>query len=156
MSAASARRHHDDPGVPRGALIAVGLLLATVIALVALVRLTGVGHERVPDAAAVDVREFRFEDRPDGSIAILATERRQVATVEPGTNGFLRSTMRGMARERHRQGLGDDVPFRLIGRADGRLTLEDPATGRRIDLESFGPMNAAVFAQLMTTSKETP
>ena len=39
--------------------------------------------------------------------------------------------------------------FGLIGRADGRLTLEDPATGRRVDLESFGPTNAAVFAQIL-------
>ncbi|MBC7781542.1 MAG: photosynthetic complex assembly protein PuhC, partial [Proteobacteria bacterium] len=37
----------------------------------------------------------------------------------------------------------------LIGRADGRLTLADPATGQRIDLESFGPTNAAVFARLI-------
>jgi len=29
------------------------------------------------------------------------------------------------------------------------LTLVDPGTGRRVDLESFGPTNAAVFARLM-------
>ena len=38
----------------------------------------------------------------------------------------------------------------LIGRADGRLTLADPATGARIDLEAFGPTNAGVFARLLT------
>ena len=66
-----------------------------------------------------------------------------------GANGFLRGTLRGLARERKRQGVGAEQPFRLIGRADGRLTLEDPATGRRVDLESFGPTNAAVFAQML-------
>ena len=35
--------------------------------------------------------------------------------------------------------------------ADGRLTLVDPGTGRRVDLESFGPTNSAVFAQLLPT-----
>ncbi len=75
-----------------------------------------------------------------------------VDTVAPGTNGFLRGTMRGLARERKRQGVGPELPFRMIGRADGKLTLEDPGTGRRVDLGSFGPTNAAVFAQLMATA----
>jgi hypothetical protein len=39
----------------------------------------------------------------------------------------------------------------MIGRADGKLTLEDPGTGRRVDLGSFGPTNAAVFAQIMAS-----
>ena len=42
------------------------------------------------------------------------------------------------------------APFELIARADGRLTLIDTATEARIDLESFGPTNAAVFARLLT------
>ena len=46
----------------------------------------------------------------------------------------------------------------LAYRADGKLlaagtrdrvTLSDPATGERLDLESFGPTNAAVFARLL-------
>ena len=41
-------------------------------------------------------------------------------------------------------------PFKLIARTDGRLTLFDPVTGQRIDLESFGPTNAAVFAPFLT------
>jgi putative photosynthetic complex assembly protein len=68
--------------------------------------------------------------------------------------------MRGLARERRRQGVGADIPFQLIGRSDGRLTLVDPGTGRRVDLESFGPTNAAVFARLMAphdaTDRKTP
>jgi putative photosynthetic complex assembly protein len=54
-----------------------------------------------------------------------------------------------LVRERKRQGLGPEQPFALIGRADGRLTLVDPATGQVIDLESFGPTNASVFARLL-------
>ena len=57
--------------------------------------------------------------------------------------------MRGLARERKRQGIGPELPFQLVGRADGRLTLIDPGTGRRVDLESFGPTNAAAFVRLM-------
>jgi len=142
--------HTSDPRFPRGPLLGAAALVGAALLTVALVRVTGVGISHVPDAPAVTEREFRFEDRTDGSIAIRETRgNRVVETVAPGTNGFLRGTLRGLARERKRQGLGPEIPFQLIGRADGRLTLADPATGRRVDIESFGPTNAAVFAALL-------
>ena len=58
--------------------------------------------------------------------------------------------MRGLARQRLRQDADRDVPFRLTGWADGRLTLEDPTTGRRIEMEAFGITNEEVFAHLLT------
>lgn len=137
---------------PRAPLFALGGLVLASLLAVATVRITGVGAMHVVDAPAVAVREFRFEDRPDGSIAVLdAAGRRLIDSVAPGTNGFLRGTMRGLARERMRQGIGPALPFRMIGRADGKLTLEDPGTGRRVDLGSFGPTNAAVFARIMAS-----
>ncbi len=138
-------------GVPNGPLLAMGALVLATLVAVAAARIGNFNPRQVPDAAAVSVRELRFEDRPDGSIAILdAGGQRLIDSVAPGSNGFLRGTMRGLARERKRQGVAPEVPFRLIGRADGRLTLEDPATERRVDIGSFGPTNAAAFAQLMT------
>ncbi len=135
---------------PRGPLLAVGALLLCVLLAVTAVRLSGMGAVRVPDAAASQVGSFRFVDASDGAVQVIdATTGRALSRIEPGTNGFLRSTLRGLARERRRQALGADAPFELIGRADGRLTLLDPATGRRVDLESFGPANARVFAQLL-------
>ena len=137
---------------PRAPLFALGALVLSSVVAVAAVRLTGVGAVHVADAPTLAVREFRFEDRPDGSIAVLDASGQQVVhTAAPGTNGFLRGTMRGLARERMRQGVGRDVPFRLVGHSDGRLTLEDPGIGRRVDLGSFGPTNAAVFAQIMAS-----
>ena len=139
--------------VPRSMLVALGGLVLVSLLSVTFVRVTGVGVVHVADAAPVTVREFRFEDERDGSIVVRdARSNRTVHTVDPGTNGFLRGTMRGLARERHRRGIGPEIPFRMIGHADGKLTLEDPATGRRVDLGSFGPTNAAVFASLMVDS----
>ena len=144
---------HLQERLPRGPLLALaGLVLATVVSAGA-ARLTGIGAAQTNDAPPVATRELRFEDRDDGSIDILdAGTQRRIDHVAPGTNGFLRSAMRGMVRERKRSGVGPEIPFRLLGRADGRLTLEDPATGRRIDLESFGATNAAVFARLLQAS----
>lgn len=143
---------HPQESLPRVPLLAVGgLVLATLLA-VTVVQLTGVGATRVADAPAVSVRQFTFEDRRDGGIDVRRADTGQVVhSVAPETNGFLRGTMRGLARERKRMGVGPELPFDLIGRADGRLTLVDPSTGRRVDLGSFGPDNSAVFAALMHT-----
>jgi putative photosynthetic complex assembly protein len=52
--------------------------------------------------------------------------------------------------------VGPDLPFRLTHWSDGRLTLEDAATGRRIELESFGPTNMQAFASLLAAGKGAP
>jgi len=98
----------------------------------------------------VATRDVNFMDRSDGGVDVIdAVSGQPIDIVQPGTNGFLRGTLRGLARERKRQGFGPEIPFTLSGRADGRLTLQDPATGRRVDLDSFGPTNSLVFARLL-------
>lgn len=134
---------------PRGPLLAVGALLLVTLAAVGAARLAGV-PTREPDAPTVALRELRFEDRADGSIAVIdARDGALVQRVE-GEAGFIRGTLRGLARDRQRLGHGPQQPFHLLHRADGRLTLLDPVTGHRVDLESFGPVNARLFAQWVT------
>ncbi len=136
---------------PRLPLAAIGVLLVCAVLGTAVVRWSGVSPVQRADAATLRTVNLHVEDRDDGAIVIRDADSGAVrGTVAPGTQGFLRSTLRGLVRERRRQGLGPEQPFQLLGRADGRLTLLDPATGRRIDLESFGPTHAAVFAQLIT------
>ncbi len=92
-------------------------------------------------------RALRFEDRPNGDVAVI-DERGDEVTRLQGEQGFARGALRVLTQARQRRGLGPDQPFVLTGLANGRLTLSDPATGERIALESFGPTNAAVFARL--------
>ncbi|SIR60096.1 putative photosynthetic complex assembly protein [Pseudacidovorax sp. RU35E] len=137
---------HLSP-TPLRALVA---LLLCALAAVAWVRLSGMDIRQQADAPAVALRTLRFADTADGSLQVIDDRSgRVLETVEPGHGGFIRSTLRGLVRERKRQSLGDQLPFELIGRADGRLTLVDPATQRRIDLEAFGSANAATFARLL-------
>jgi len=136
--------------IPRGLLLAIGLLLVVTLGGVAAVRMSGV-ELREPDAEAVMTRTLRFEDAPDGSVAVIDAGTGQVIESIAGEQGFLRGALRAMARERRQHGLGAEQPFELIGRSDGRLTLQDSATGARIDLEAFGPTNASVFARLLTS-----
>ena len=141
---------HDEIALPRAVLIGAGLLLLLVTLAAATSRLTGVGATRVADSPAVAVRHLLFADATNGSLLISdAKSGTLVAEVVAGEGNFIRGTMRGLARERKRNGIGIEPAFVLSGRADGRLTLEDPATGRRVDLEVFGPTNAAEFVRLM-------
>ena len=141
--------------IPRKAVAAVCALLLVALVGVATVRWTG-EDIRTPDAAAKVTRELRFEDRPDGSVAVIDARSGAVVDTVTGEAGFFRGTLRGLARERRRMGLGAEQPFQLIGRTDGRLTLVDPATGQRVDLESFGPTNVAVFARFLAAGAPSP
>jgi putative photosynthetic complex assembly protein len=145
-----------DRPFPRGALLgAAGLVAVTLIAVVA-ARTTGVGTTHVPASVAVEVRDLRFEDRGDGVVAVYEEpERRLLAVLEPGTENFIRGVLRGFARERKLQHAGHEHPFRLTRWADGRLSLDDAVTGRHVDLEAFGPTNAAAFAQFMSPAGPT-
>ena len=142
-------------GMPRGPLLAIAAVLLATLAGVTAVRLSGVSIH-TPDARAVAERSLRFEDGPQGSVSVIDARTGHTVDVIHGEAGFLRGTMRAMARERRQRGLGPLAPFDLIGRSDGRLTLVDTATGEHIDLESFGPTNAGVFARLLTVDQVPP
>jgi len=140
--------HHSEP-FPTGPLVGAGILVAFAILSAAVVRGTSV--PATPDTAgATQVRNLHFEDRRDGAVVVLDADlSREIDVVAPGTNGFMRATLRGLARDRKRQGTGPEVPFRLSHWPDGRVTLDDPVTGRRVVLDAFGSVNAQAFARLL-------
>jgi hypothetical protein len=71
-----------------------------------------------------------------------------------GEQGFVRGALRALSRERHARGIGSVPPFELVAHVDGRITLVDPSTGQRVDLESFGPTNTAEFARFFAMQPE--
>jgi putative photosynthetic complex assembly protein len=134
--------------LPTAPLVAIGVFVVCTLIAVTWVRLSGVPIH-TPDAPAVQERALRFEDQPDGSIAVMDVRSGKHIAPISGQAGFVRGTLRGLARERKRQGIGAEPAFLLIGRSDGSLTLQDPSTGRVVDLASFGPLNSGVFAQML-------
>jgi hypothetical protein len=126
--------------------------LIVVILLLTFINSRDLNKIREPDASPVKVLQLRFEDRPDGSIAVIDYKTGKQIDAVQGEAGFVRGTLRGLAQERRRRGLDSGPPFELIYRADGRLTLSDTATGRLVDLESFGPTNAGTFFRLFNAS----
>lgn len=141
---------------PKPPLIAAAVLLVGVVALVFVARVTGAGamQNTGRPAASIAAAELRFTDRDDGSVAVHAVGiAAPIARLEPGSDGFVRATMRSLARERRQHGANDETPFELAMSRDGRLTLFDPSTQRRLDLGAFGPTNAAAFARLLDAAR---
>lgn len=134
---------------PRWVLWTVGFLMVFTLGSIGLVRITGNGPDQLA-AATVSERLLRFEDRPDGGVAVIDGITGQLLTTVTGEQGFLRGAIRALARDRTARKIGAEQPFKLISRTDGRLTLFDPVSGQRVDLESFGPTNAGVFAPFLT------
>jgi len=153
---------HADMAFPKGALIAAAALVGFSLLMTASVRLGLLA----PAPSAPLVREqqqvqplvsmdLQFLDREDGAVVIQRVDGTPVRIIEAGTkDGFVRGVMRGLARERHMNGVDQAPPFRLTRWADGSLSLKDMATGRIIELGSFGPTNRATFDGLLPESPQ--
>ncbi len=123
------------------------VFLGVIVLLVGFARFQGLVWT-VKDAPVLWQRDLIFTDAPDGQIRVTDYLNSKEVALFKGEQGFLRGTLRALARERKRRNIGPEAPFRVIEHTDGRLTLLDPSTSQRIDLESFGPTNSAIFRSL--------
>jgi putative photosynthetic complex assembly protein len=141
----------DREPFPRGALIAAASVVAFTLVVTTSARLFGISPSGNPSMAGpARSVDLRFVDEPNGSVDVRdGRDDHVIAYLAPGTNGFIRGVMRGRAHDRERRGIGSAPPFRLSAWRDGRLALQDTATGRLIDLDAFGASNKDAFAQLL-------
>ncbi len=135
----------------------IGLPLAAILCIAIMVRLSAPGGMS-PAATPLRTADLVMQDRDDGSIAVLqADDRHLIDVVPPASNGFLRVMLAGLVRERRREGVGaPSLPFHLTRWSDGRLTIDDTATHKLIELNAFGPAGIAAFARLLDLSRPPP
>lgn len=132
-----------------GPLLVLGMM-AIAIGAAATSRVNGPASVAGADARPVVQRTLNFIDEPDGGVGVRdAKTGEMIASLAPGSNNFLRATMRGFARQRMREEAGAETPFELTAWSDGRLSLLDPVTTRSVGLEAFGESNMVVFARLL-------
>lgn len=152
----------DRPGSDRSArtsalpVFAAGSLLALAVVLVVASRLDGSAGTLSTLPPAVEVRELRFADSTGDIVVSDARTGDRVAVLHGVGDGFARAVLRTLARERIQRGAGPEVPFKLSRLANGGLSLEDPATGRRLELEAYGPTNAGAFAKFLAAGRDRP
>ena len=138
---------------PQWVLYCAAGIIAFSLISVGLVRITGNGPDQKAAAPTVQ-RSLVFQDHKDGGVRVEDGVTGKTLTVLQGAQGFVRGTLRALTRERYSRGIGSEVPFELIARVDGRVTLFDPSTGQRVDLESFGPTNTGEFARFLAMQPE--
>lgn len=146
-----------DRNVPRGALIGAAALISFAIVAAAVGKVTGFGSVRSGYSAPVSSVALRFQDRPDGGISVVEPGSGSVVgVIEVGTDGFVRTVLRSLAFDRQRRGIGSEPPFIIVKWPNGQSTLDDPSTGRRIELAAFGVANMQTFAKLTTARGDKP
>ncbi len=130
-----------------------GLALLIVISLTAVISVDLLGYEEPPpriDGSVIDSRDLLFEDLGKGQVGVYDwRDGKLVDTLPAGHDNFIRGVLRGLARERRGIGAGAETPFRVSRYDNGRVVLQDLATGRILALEAFGATNAHAFARLL-------
>ena len=140
----------QEPIVSKGGIIAAAALVLFSLATVTTARLTGTGGVHMALPAAVESLDLRFEDGKNGAVLVYDAGNGQlVDTLAPGSNGFIRVVLRGLARERKLGDIGSQPPFRLTRFVNGQITLTDTSSGKQIDLDAFGSANTGAFARLL-------
>jgi putative photosynthetic complex assembly protein len=134
----------------------MALLVVTTIAVAGIARQTGLGVSGIPVSRVAAAVELVFADRDDGSVVVSDRSGKVIEILPVSTDGFIRGSMRSLARERKSRGLRHDLPFLLERRENGRLSLSDPSTGGRIELDAFGPSNSAAFARFLPAKEARP
>lgn len=111
---------------------------------------SSISSNQQSEIASVASRKLKFVDLDGGSVSIInADNGEELLLVNKGEDGFVRSVMRGLVRERKAHDIGPDIAFELVLWADGLLSLIDPATSRRVELSAFGADNVAAFGRLL-------
>ncbi len=136
-----------DIRFPKMPLFGVAALVVITIASVAVQRLTSLpAPSPVAAVAAIETRLLTFEDAADGSVIIRdAKDQALIAVAAPGTNGFLRGTLRGLMRTRMREDIDQRLPMTLSKLENGAIVLADESDGVTLELDAYGKTNADVF-----------
>ena len=141
--------------IPKNALRALAAIVVLSLGCAAIGRYTGIGTSHVALAPVTESVELKFDDAADGSVLVTQyPQARQIAVLAPGTNGFIRGTVRGLVRGRKLASIGPEMPFILDRHSNGDLSLRDPANGRQLELKGFGATNFGAFEKIMQAAEK--
>jgi putative photosynthetic complex assembly protein len=146
----------EEHPFPKVIVVGGAIMIVLAILAAALSNFTNVGVSRTAiPSSIVERRDILVTDRADGAVIIsdASDTTANPDVLMPGSNGFVRVAVSGLAFTRQTHGIGKEPPFQLLRAADDRLWLYDPSTGGRVDLNAFGPQNRQVFAKLLPSGR---
>ena len=137
----------------RQARVMLRIILAVAcfgLVLASLGRFTGIGAERVVNGAIVATYSVTMMVEGDDAVALRSVETGDIIVdFDKGRGGFLRSAIRAFGLKRNQMKIAPATPFEVTRWESGRVTLNDPATGHQVPVDSFGPTVTKMFAPLV-------
>ena len=100
---------------------------------------------------AYRISKGHYGDTPlDGQkFAFIIRSGRVMADFAPGEGGFVRGSLRALARMRMTAQVHINEPYRVIKWSNGSVSLSDTKSGQRIYLNAFGPDQVAAFEKFL-------
>jgi len=144
----------QDLTPPRPFLVVALVIVAATLWFAISATRFGQGAYDEPDGPMVGSRSLVFSDATNGGIDVYdAIAHRNVFQVPPNSDQFLRGAIRSLARSRRAAHVEPSEPFILTQWENGRMTLDDPSTGERVSISSFGPTQVESFRVLLLAGK---
>jgi hypothetical protein len=126
---------YDTAVVPRMMVRAMFALVAVILLLVSLARLTDQPLSAIPPES--------------GAAKVMDANGNLIADLSADEGGFIAGVARVLDRERAKYKKPLDGAVIVTLGANGRLSITDPSTGWSADLMGFGADNAKAFAKLL-------
>lgn len=140
----------NDNMIPTGLLMGMVALVVVALGITTYARLTDRPLVGVPHEAAVTAgRAIILDGSRDGSVTVRDENGAVILEPDAERAGFISVIWRGLDRKRMIHQVAGNPPVKLVEYANGRLSLQDPASGWSAELANFGDMNEAAFARLL-------
>lgn len=138
----------DREMIPRGLLRAMLALVLFSLAITVFAVVTGRPTVGQPEAAPVLAERMLVLAGGDAQAVRVETPEGEVLA-DMAHGGFVTVIQNGLQTERRRHGMDPALPVRLVKYQNGRLAIEDPATGWSVELYAFGGTNRDAFARFL-------
>lgn len=143
-------RQDEITGIHKVPLYGALSVVVLTVFLVGVSALTGKGTVgRTIGEPAIE-RSISFKTEAAGGFSVLdADTSEKIHSFGLGEGAFIRSSIRSMSLNRTSKRVQQNLPYRLVRTAEGKLSLIDPQTSHFIKLNAFGAVATTSFSQLL-------
>ena len=157
MAQAQTRVYSEaDRMLPRVLVRGVLAMICAAMAITVYARVTDRPLVSTPPVSPVkaEVMLILEADAASGAATVYRADGSLLVDLTPEQGGFIAGVERVIARERIKHRIADGGPVVLYAYENGRMAIQDPATGWSADLMGFGADNAAAFARLLALAEK--
>lgn len=137
----------DREMIPRKLVIAVAALALSALAIVSYSVIRGIPPAGQPRAA--EILASRTVVLESDGVALHVTDTDGTVITDRENGAFVSVVIQGLQRARKVARVTGNPPVTISRLANGRLVLDDPASGWSVELTSFGVGNAAYWTWIL-------